>query len=171
MSNTDEFFMQQALALAEHAESIGEVPVGACVVLDGQVIGKGWNRSIISNDPCGHAEIQALQDAAQQQQNYRLVDATLYVTLEPCAMCAGAIVHSRVKRVVYAATDPKTGCAGSIMNLLQHGSLNHKCEVDAGVLSESASALISAFFRKRREQHKAAKQASRLAAQALHSSE
>jgi tRNA(adenine34) deaminase len=171
MSHTDEIFMQQALALADHAESIGEVPVGACVVIDGEVVGKGWNRSITSNDPCGHAEIQALQDAADHQQNYRLTDATLYVTLEPCAMCAGAIVHSRIKRVVFAATDPKTGCAGSIMNLLQHGALNHKCEVEAGVLQELASAKISAFFRHRREQHKAAKQALRQAAQATNSSE
>lgn len=157
MTKSDEFYMQHALTLADHAESIGEVPVGACIVLDGKIIGEGWNRSISNNDPCGHAEIQAIQDAANNIQNYRLTDATLYVTLEPCPMCAGAIVHSRLTRVVVGANDPKTGCAGSILNLLQHPALNHKCDLETGILAEEASEKISAFFRMRRKQIKADK--------------
>ncbi len=157
MSELDEQFMQHALRLADYAESIGEVPVGACVVSEGKVVGEGWNRSISQNDPCGHAEIQAIQNAAKNLDNYRLVDSTLYVTLEPCAMCAGAIVHARIKRVVVATTDPKTGCAGSILNLLQHKDFNHKCELTIGVLQAQASQKISDFFRLRRKQNKAEK--------------
>ena len=153
----DEHFMRHALSLADHAESIGEVPVGACIVRDGTVIGEGWNRSITQHDPCGHAEIQAIQAAAQACQNYRLAHTTLYVTLEPCAMCAGAIVHARIPRVVFAASDPKTGCAGSVMNVLQHAALNHQCEVTGGVLHDEASHKISAFFKQRRKAQKAEK--------------
>ncbi|UTP72576.1 tRNA adenosine(34) deaminase TadA [Alteromonas sp. LMIT006] len=161
MNELDEQFMQHALSLADHAEAIGEVPVGACIVHDGNIVGEGWNRSITNNDPCGHAEIQAIQNAAKNLGNYRLVDCTLYVTLEPCAMCSGAIVHARIKRVVVAATDPKTGCAGSILNLLQHPDLNHKCELTIGVRQAPASQKISNFFRKRREQNKAEKLAAK----------
>lgn len=161
MSELDEHFMQHALRLADYAESIGEIPVGACVVHDGKVVGEGWNRSISHNDPCGHAEIQAIQNAAKCLNNYRLVDTTLYVTLEPCAMCAGAIIHARIKRVVVAADDPKTGCAGSILNLLQHKDLNHTCELSTGILQAQASQKLSDFFRLRRQQHKAAKLAAK----------
>ena len=147
-------FMRKALLLADKASAIGEVPVGALVVVDSLVIGEGYNQSITLNDPTAHAEVLALREAAKNLQNYRLIDATLYVTLEPCPMCAGALVHSRVKRVVYGAYDNKSGAAGTVMNLVQHEVLNHKMEATGGCLQSECSAQISAFFKHRREQKK-----------------
>lgn len=146
----DEGFMRIAIALAQEAASLGEVPVGAVVVKDGMVIGKGRNAPISLNDPTAHAEIQAMRDAAQHLGNYRLVGCTLYVTLEPCAMCSGAIQHARIARLVYGASDPKTGCCGSVVNLMNEQKLNHHCEVSAGVLTEECGMLLSEFFRQRR---------------------
>ena len=154
-------WMKHALTLADKAESIGEVPVGACVVLNGELIGEGFNTPITDNDPSAHAELRAVKAAASAVQNYRLIDATLYVTLEPCSMCAGMLVHARVKRVVFGAKDAKTGAAGSVMNLLQHPALNHQVEVVSGVLAEECANKLSDFFRKRRKEIKAAKKAKR----------
>ena len=158
----DVMWMRHALTLADKAESIGEVPVGACVVLNGELIGEGFNTPITDNDPSAHAELRAVKEAAATVQNYRLIDATLYVTLEPCSMCAGMLVHARVKRVVFGAKDAKTGAAGSVMNLLQHPALNHQLEVVSGVLADECANKLSDFFRKRRKEIKAAKKAKRL---------
>ena len=158
----DIMWMRHALTLADKAESIGEVPVGACVVLNGELIGEGFNTPITDNDPSAHAELRAVKEAAVAVQNYRLIDATLYVTLEPCSMCAGMLVHARVKRVVFGAKDAKTGAAGSVMNLLQHPALNHQLEVVSGVLADECANKLSDFFRKRRKEIKAAKKAKRL---------
>ena len=158
----DIMWMRHALTLADKAESIGEVPVGACVVLNGELIGEGFNTPITDNDPSAHAELRAVKEAAAAVQNYRLIDATLYVTLEPCSMCAGMLVHARVKRVVFGAKDAKTGAAGSVMNLLQHPALNHQLEVVSGVLADECANKLSDFFRKRRREIKAAKKAKRL---------
>ena len=158
----DVMWMRHALTLADKAESIGEVPVGACVVLNGELIGEGFNTPITDNDPSAHAELRAVKEAASKVQNYRLIDATLYVTLEPCSMCAGMLVHARVKRVVFGAKDAKTGAAGSVMNLLQHPALNHQLEIVSGVLAEECASKLSDFFRKRRKEIKAAKKAKRL---------
>jgi tRNA(adenine34) deaminase len=146
----DEDFMRMALALAAEAASQGEVPVGAVVVKDGKVIGRGRNAPIRLNDPTAHAEIQAMREAARYVGNYRLVDCTLYVTLEPCAMCSGAIQHARISRLVYGASDPKTGCCGSVVNLMEEPKLNHHCEVSNGLLATECGALLSAFFKLRR---------------------
>ena len=146
----DEQWMQYALALARDAEAEGEVPVGAVLVRDNTVIGEGWNRSITLNDASAHAEIQALRAAGQTQQNYRFPDATLYVTLEPCAMCAMALVHARVARVVYAATDPKTGAAGSVFDILASDKHNHRIDVESGVGADESSEMLRQFFRRRR---------------------
>lgn len=143
-------WMHSALALAHHAEERGEVPVGAVVVQAGEVIGQGWNCPITTNDPTAHAEIQAIRMASQRVGNYRLVGATLYVTLEPCAMCAGAIIHARLQRVVFGALDPKGGAAGSVFSILPGERLNHRVECHGGVLAESCGALLSSFFRARR---------------------
>jgi len=144
-----------ALALADRAEAAGEVPVGAVLVRDGRVIGEGWNRPIGSHDPSAHAEILALRDAGQRERNYRLPDTTLYVTLEPCPMCAGAIVHARVKRVVYAAADPRSGAAGSVFDLLPSDQrFNHRVAVQGGCLAQAAAEKIRAFFRTRRNNAK-----------------
>ena len=142
--------MRRALDLARHAEQAGEVPVGALVVLNDEVIGEGWNQPIVSHDPTAHAEIVALRAAAAHIKNYRLADTTLYVTLEPCAMCAGAIVQARVARVVYGAADPKAGAAGSVFNLLESASLNHRAQVTGGVLAEDCRQSLKAFFQARR---------------------
>jgi len=143
--------MSHALELARHAQSSeGEVPVGAVLVQDGKVVGEGWNRKIGVSDPTAHAEILALRDAGRRLGNYRFPGAELYVTLEPCAMCAGAIVHARIARVIFAARDPKTGAAGSVFDLLQHEKHNHRVEVSEGVLGEEASELLRGFFRSRR---------------------
>ncbi|WP_124551944.1 tRNA adenosine(34) deaminase TadA [Methylophilus methylotrophus] len=148
----DEDFMCMAIALAQEAASLGEVPVGAVVVKDGVVIGKGRNAPISLNDPTAHAEIQAMRDAAQHLGNYRLVGCTLYVTLEPCAMCSGAIQHARIARLVYGASDPKTGCCGSVVNLMNEQKLNHHCELANNVLAEECGALLSMFFKQRRSE-------------------
>jgi len=146
----DKKWMERALELAGRAESEGEVPVGAVVVIDDKVIGEGWNRPIGSHDPSAHAEMLAMRAAAAALSNYRLPGATLYVTLEPCPMCAGAIVHARVARVVYGAADPRTGAAGSVFNLLDSDALNHRAEVQGGVLAEECADLLQQFFRARR---------------------
>jgi tRNA(adenine34) deaminase len=144
-------FMQHALLLARRAEAAGEVPVGAVLVRDGQVIGEGFNQPISRHDPTAHAEVMALRDAGERAGNYRLPDTTLYVTLEPCPMCAGAIVHARVGRVVYAAKDPRTGAAGSVFDLLPSDArFNHRTACDGGLLAEEAGQLLRNFFRARR---------------------
>jgi tRNA(adenine34) deaminase len=149
-SAQDLAYMQQALALAARAESEGEVPVGALVVLGGEIIGEGWNRPIVSHDPTAHAEIVALRAAATKLDNYRLTGATLYVTLEPCPMCAGAMVHARMARVVYGAPDPLAGSAGTVFNLLNAAALNHQANVQGGVLAEECSQRLKTFFQSRR---------------------
>ena len=147
----DERHMRRALALAAHArDAHEEVPVGAVLVRDGAVIGEGWNRSITGNDATAHAEIVALRDAGAREGNYRLPGSTLYVTLEPCVMCSGAIVHARVERVVYAAADPKTGAAGSVFDTLVSPLHNHRVAVSGGLLGEEAGAMLREFFRQRR---------------------
>lgn len=143
-------FMQQAIALAMQAASHQEVPVGAVVVRDGVVIGRGSNAPIALHDPSAHAEMLALRDAAKNIGNYRLVDCTLYVTLEPCAMCAGAIQHARIARLVYGAADPKTGACGSVVDLMSEPKLNHHTQVTSGVLAEDCGHLLSNFFKARR---------------------
>jgi len=147
---SDERFMRRALELARQGQAEGEVPVGAVVVLDGAVIGEGWNRPIAAADPTAHAEIQALRTAARTLGNYRLGGASLYVTLEPCAMCVGAMFHARIARVVFGARDPKTGSAGSVINLFSESRLNHHATVIGGVLGEESGALLSTFFAARR---------------------
>jgi len=143
-------WMQRALELAEKAKVQDEVPVGAVIVLDNKIIGEGWNQPISSNDPTAHAEIVALRDAGNNISNYRLPESTMYVTLEPCAMCAGAIVHARLDKVVFAASDPKTGACGSVFNLLQSEKLNHKVEIEEGILKEECQSLIQTFFKQKR---------------------
>jgi len=150
-SERDEAFMRRALELARHAqEQHAEIPVGAVIVRDGVVVGEGWNHSIGRNDPTAHAEILALRDAGERLGNYRLPGTTLYVTLEPCAMCAGAIVHARVERVVYAAADPKTGAAGSVFDTLVSPLHNHRIAVEHGLCADESSTLLRSFFRTRR---------------------
>ena len=147
----DERFMRRALQLAQQAaDEHGEVPVGAVLVLDGEIVGEGWNHSISHSDPSGHAEIGALRDAGRRLGNYRFPDSTLYVTLEPCVMCAGAIVHARVARVVYATDDPKTGAAGSVFDTLVSERHNHRVAVLRGLCADEAGALLRNFFRERR---------------------
>jgi len=143
-------FMQVALELAQQAAQTGEVPVGAVVVKDGAIIGRGYNQPISLHDPTAHAEVMAMRDAAQQLGNYRLPGYDLYVTLEPCCMCAGAIMHARIGRVVYAAPDPKTGACGSVINLFAESQLNHHTEVAGGVLAYESSILLRGFFTGRR---------------------
>lgn len=150
-ANTDKHYMRLAMALAEKAAQAGEVPVGAIVVKDGVVIGQGSNAPIGHKDPSAHAEILALRDAAQHIDNYRLVDCSLYVTLEPCAMCSGAIQHARIARLVFGASDPKTGCCGSVVNLMAEAKLNHHTQITGGVLAEECAASLSAFFSARRK--------------------
>lgn len=150
-SNLDEHWMRRALALAERAAAEGEVPVGAVLVRDGGIIGEGWNCPIGSRDPTAHAEIRALRDAAARVANYRLPESVLYVTLEPCVMCAGALVHGRVARVVYGAADPKSGAAGSVFSLLpSEQGFNHRVEVAGGLLADECGELLRAFFKARR---------------------
>jgi tRNA(adenine34) deaminase len=147
----DQAFMQRALALAHEAALAGEVPVGAIVVKDGIIIGRGSNAPIGSNDPSAHAEIAAMRDAAQHLANYRLVDCTLYVTLEPCAMCTGAIQHARIARLVFGASDPKTGACGSVVNLMAEPKLNHHTEIRGGLMATECGAELSRFFSERRK--------------------
>lgn len=156
---SDEFFMQRAMRLAEKAESLGEVPVGAVVVYQGQIVGEGWNASIHQHDATAHAEMMALRQAGQALGNYRLVDTTLYVTLEPCPMCAGAMVQSRVKKVVYGASDLKTGAAGSVINLLAGDGVYHQVLAEGGVMEAACREQLQAFFRRRRAEKRAEKQA------------
>ena len=146
--------MRQALQLAERAAELGEVPVGALLVEDGQIIGQGYNQPILGHDPSAHAEIIALRDAASRRQNYRLPNTTLYVTIEPCTMCAGALIHARVGRVVYGALEPKSGVAVSNGCLFEGEHLNHRVTLCGGILADECSALISQFFKQRRLQHK-----------------
>ena len=146
----DEDFMRQAIVLARRAQDEGEVPVGALVVVDEQVVGEGWNRPISASDPTAHAEVQAMRAAAVKLRNYRLLGSTLYVTLEPCAMCVGAMFHARIRRVVFGASDPKTGAAGSTVNLFDEKRLNHHALVQGGVLAAECGALLSSFFASRR---------------------
>lgn len=146
----DELYMTEALRLAASAQLAGEVPVGAVVVSDGRIVGRGWNQVVSLSDPSAHAEIQALRDAARQLGNYRLSGCQLYVTLEPCAMCAGAIVHARISRLVFGARDPKAGACGSIMQVINHPRLNHRMEVTEGVLAGRCMEILQAFFRDRR---------------------
>ncbi|MGE5466501.1 MAG: tRNA adenosine(34) deaminase TadA [Ignavibacteria bacterium] len=146
----DERHMRAALELARQAATLDEVPVGAVVVIDGEIVGRGFNQPIGRSDPTSHAEVMALRDAAAKLGNYRLPGATLYVTLEPCVMCAGAIMHARIARVVFGARDPKTGAAGSVVDLFAEGRLNHHAEVTSGVLAEECGALLSGFFAARR---------------------
>jgi len=148
--NIDEQWMRHALKLAQRAETEGEVPVGAVVVKDGEVKGEGWNQVISHNDPSAHAEIRALQQAGKQVQNYRLPGCVLYVTLEPCCMCAGTIIHARCDRVVFGASDPKTGAAGSVFNVLQDARHNQIPELSGGCLDAECSELLKNFFRRRR---------------------
>lgn len=159
MTNEHESFMAEAIKEALKADRKNEVPVGAVVVLNGEVIGRGHNQPITANDPTAHAEVMALRDAAANQKNYRLSDATLYVTIEPCTMCAGAMVHSRVKKVVYGATEPKAGVALSQENIFSKPYFNHHIEVIDGVLSEECTDVIQRFFKRRREEKKAEKKA------------
>ena len=149
--NTDEFYMQLALELAQQAALAGEVPVGAIVVKDNVIIGRGANAPIGKHDPTAHAEIAAMRDAAQYLGNYRLVGCAIYVTLEPCAMCAGAIQHARLARLVYGASDPKTGACGSVVNLMAEPKLNHHTEITGGVMAAECGAELSAFFSMRRK--------------------
>jgi tRNA(adenine34) deaminase len=149
---TDEQAMQLALAQAALASAAGEVPVGAVVLRDGVVIAHGHNAPIGRHDPSAHAEMQALRAAAQILENYRLPDCELFVTLEPCAMCAGAMLHARLKRVVYGAPDPKTGAAGSVIDLFAQSQLNHQTRVQGGVLTQECAAVLQAFFKQRRTQ-------------------
>jgi tRNA(adenine34) deaminase len=146
----DRYWMGRALELARRAADAGEVPVGAVLVRDDAVVGEGWNRPIGACDPTAHAEVLALRAASARVGNYRLVGSTLYVTLEPCPMCAGAIVHARVARVVFGAADPRAGAAGTVFDLLQSAALNHRADVMGGVLAEECGALLREFFRARR---------------------
>ncbi len=150
MDTDDREYMTEALNLAREAWKIGEVPVGAVVVRDGEIIGRGFNHPISARDPSGHAEIMALRDAARAVGNYRLPGCTLYVTIEPCVMCAGAIFHSRVARVVFGAPEPKTGAAGSVVDLFGEARLNHHAEIAGGILAEECGGLVSAFFAEKR---------------------
>ncbi len=146
----DEAWMTRALALADRAEREGEVPVGALVVIEGQVIGEGWNQPIGCHDPSAHAEVMALRAAGRALQNYRLPGATLYVTLEPCTMCAGAIIHARIDRVVFGASDPKSGAASSVFSLLGDHRYNHRPVVTGGILSNECADRLTTFFKQRR---------------------
>jgi len=147
----DEAYMRRALQLAEHArDAENEVPVGAVLVQEGQIVGLGWNRNITLHDPTAHAEIMALRAAGEKLANYRIVGATLYVTLEPCAMCSMALVHARVGRVVYGTTDPKTGAAGSVFDTLISERHNHRITVQGGLLADESATLLRDFFRARR---------------------
>jgi len=150
MDPLDDQFMGRALELAREAAAAGEVPVGAVVVREGRIIAEGSNRPIGARDPTAHAEMVALRAAAASSDSYRLTGTTLYVTLEPCAMCAGAMVHARVQRLVFAATDPRAGAAGSVFNIVQHPALNHRIDCTGGVLADECGALLRNFFSARR---------------------
>ncbi|WP_460028828.1 tRNA adenosine(34) deaminase TadA [Methyloparacoccus murrellii] len=146
----DEHWMRHALELAERAQEAGEVPVGAVLLLGDHIVAEGWNRPIATHDPTAHAEIVALRAAGPVLENYRLIDTTLYVTLEPCVMCMGAISHARVRRIVYGATDPKRGAAGSALQLADAEFLNHRVEITGGILGEICASQLRSFFKSRR---------------------
>ena len=148
---SDKDWMAHALTLAAKAAQLGEVPVGAVLVKDGELLAEGWNQPIVQHDPTAHAEIMAIRKAAQVLQNYRLPGTTLYITIEPCSMCAGAIIHARIARVVFGAYEPRFGAAGSANNLLQNRQLNHQVEVTSGVLAEECALILKDFFRERRK--------------------
>jgi len=147
---TDELWMEEALRCAQRALEMGEVPVGAVVVCDGNIVGQGWNRNIENSDPTAHAEVVALREAGAAVGNHRLGECELFVTIEPCAMCSGALVHARIKRLVYGADDPKAGAVHSVMQVLNHPQMNHKIEVRGGVLAGRSAEVLQAFFRNRR---------------------
>jgi tRNA(adenine34) deaminase len=148
--HSDELWMEEALREAQRAEALGEVPIGAVVVCDGRIIGRGCNRPITENDPTAHAEILALREAGRALRNYRLENCDLFVTIEPCAMCAGAITHARIGRLVYGAEDPKAGGVTSVVGVLNHEGLNHQVQVTPGVLAGRSREMLQAFFRERR---------------------
>ena len=150
MSETDLKWMRHAIELARRGAEQDEVPVGAVIVKDGNVIGEGWNQPISQDDPTAHAEIVAIRKAAKLEENYRLSDTTLYITIEPCSMCAGAIVHSRITRVVFGASEPRAGAAGSALNLLQNEKFNHQTEITSGVLADECGQVLKDFFAARR---------------------
>ncbi|MBW5432714.1 tRNA adenosine(34) deaminase TadA [Vibrio cholerae] len=160
-SAQDEQFMRRAIALAAQAEAQGEVPVGAVLVRDGEIIAEGWNGSITNHDATAHAEIEVIRKAGKALSNYRLLDTTLYVTLEPCPMCAGALLHSRVKRIVYGAPDLKAGAAGTVMDLFSSQAAYHYATVEKGLLEEECRAQLQAFFQRRRKEIKAKRDAER----------
>jgi tRNA(adenine34) deaminase len=149
---SDECWMEEALRSAQRALEVGEVPVGAIVVCAGEVVGRGWNRNLTTSDPTAHAEIIALRQAGAKLGNHRLGDCELFATIEPCPMCAGALVHARLKRLIYGADDPKAGAVRSVMELLNHPQLNHRMEVRGGVLAGRCAELLQTFFRNRREE-------------------
>jgi tRNA(adenine34) deaminase len=153
-STPDELWMEEALRLAQRAQDAGEVPVGAIVVRHGKIVGRGWNRNLTDVDPTAHAEILALREAGARVGNHRLGDCELFATIEPCAMCAGAMVHARLKRLVYGADDPKAGAVHSALQVLNHPQLNHQMEISRGVLAQRCADLLQSFFRKRREEQR-----------------
>lgn len=152
--NSDAYWMRAAMLRAARAEQLGEVPVGAVVVFNDEIIGEGWNHPISGQDPTAHAEMMAIRQAAARLGNYRLVGASLYVTLEPCSMCAGALVHARIQRLVFGASEPKAGAVGSASNLLSSDWMNYRVAYEGGVLAAECSEQLSAFFRRRRAEHK-----------------
>jgi len=147
---SDQAWMQLALEQAQLAAQAGEVPVGALIIKDGEILGRAHNRNLLDRDPTAHAEILALRQAAARLGNHRLIGCTLYSTIEPCSMCAGALIHARISRLVYGAADPKAGAAGSVLQVLNHPSLNHRMEVISGILAEQCSAILQDFFRQKR---------------------
>lgn len=157
----DELFMRRAMELAQHAEEQGEVPVGAVLVKDGEIIAEGWNESIGSHDATAHAEMQTIRKAGLALENYRLLDTTLYVTLEPCPMCAGALLHSRVKRIVFGAPDLKAGAAGTVLNLFEHQAAYHYADVEQGLLEDECRVQLQSFFKRRRKEKKKERKATR----------
>lgn len=157
-----ENYMRHAMALAEKAEQLGEVPVGAIVVYQDKIIGEGYNRLITDHNATAHAEMMALEQAGKYLQNYRLINCELYVTLEPCPMCAAAMVHSRIKKVTYGTSDPKTGAAGSVMNLLNYEGVNHYVEIEGGVLADACKTQLQNFFKRRRAEKRAQREATRI---------
>lgn len=160
-SEQDNAFMRRAMELASQAETEGEVPVGALLVKDGEVVAEGWNQSIGAHDASAHAEMQVIRKAGQVLENYRLLDTTLYVTLEPCPMCAGALLHSRVKRVVFGASDLKAGAAGTVLNLFESQASYHYADVESGLLAAECRHQLQAFFKRRRKEKKEAKKQER----------
>ncbi|RYY02423.1 MAG: tRNA adenosine(34) deaminase TadA [Gammaproteobacteria bacterium] len=157
--SNDEKYMRRAIELAQQGEAVGEVPVGAVIVCNDEVVGEGFNQPITSHDPTAHAEVVALRDAAKSIQNYRVIDSTLYVTLEPCTMCVGALIHARISRLVFGTTEPKAGAVVSQSQLLDASYFNHRIEMQGGVLAEECQHQLSDFFRRRREELKQRKNA------------